>query len=260
MTIMRKFLAALETQSIVMQALILREAKSFQGGNGFSLFWMFAEPMVISAVVIGLHWAAGGNGIVRGIPVVAFILTGYCPHLLLRHGGLAGVGVVNSDMGLLYHRQIHFLDLVFSKLILEASLVIITFIVMFSVFYYAKLLGFPRSLGYLYLGWFLHIWFAFALAFIFSGLALRWRVVGRFFQPFAYSMIPIYGAFAMLYWLPENIRNFFPPANATEVMRRGYFGTAIPTYFSIPYTVECNLLLTFIGLLTLMHARNKLEA
>ena len=87
-------------------------------------------------------------------------------------------------------------------------------------------------------------------------------IVGRLFQPFTYLMIPVYGSFFMLYWLPQKSRYimlFFPPMNATEIMRRGYFGTSVPTYFDIPYTVECCIVLTFIGLLSLVSARHTIE-
>ena len=257
------FAASLSTQFRSVKALILRDLGSRHEGSALGLFWTFAEPIIITTIVLFYHWGSGTNRTSQGsIPVAAFVLTGYSPHLLLRHTGVAGISAINSNAILLYHRNIHFLDFVWAKFILEVFYVYMSFIAIYVIFLFLKILTFPQDLLYFYLGWLLHTWFALSICLIFTGFGLRYFIVRSIFQPFTYLMIPAYGAFFMLYWLPERTRNwllFIPSMDATEIMRRGYFGTSIPTYYSIPYTVAACLVLTFIGLLSLVSARDKIE-
>lgn len=235
----------------VMSALIRRDLGSRHGGDAAGNFWAFFEPLMITAVVLAVHWyngPAGISGIVRQVSIVALLITGFVPHLLLRHGGLAGVQSLKSNVSLLYHRQIRYFDLIAARLICETGFILITFTLMYLAFYVIGYLALPCSLAFVYLGWFLHIWFVVAMCFLFAGLAQFWPLSAKFFLPIAYVMIPVYGAFFMMSWIPANVRNillYFPPADATEVIRRGYFGLSQPTYYHLPYTFGCLLLLTF---------------
>jgi ABC-type polysaccharide/polyol phosphate export permease len=257
----REFFAAMRIQKRVIGALVRRDLSARHGGDVASNLWMFFEPIGITLLVLAFHWGTTG-GVVNSVPVVAFLLTGFTPHLLLRHSGLAGITAINSNVGLLYHQRIHFLDLVIARLLGEIGFILASFVTMYAIFYVAGYLRLPYSLAYIYLGWFFHIWFVFAVCLLFAGLGLIWELSRRIFMPLTYAMIPVYGAFFMMSWLPENIRNillYFPPANATEIMRFGYFGTTQATYFFIPYTAACCTALTFVALLVLFRSRQRLE-
>jgi capsular polysaccharide transport system permease protein len=255
----KELFAALRVQRRVMGALFLRDIFSRHGNDTVGHVWMFFEPIAITLLVFLYH---GGGDIKHGEPMIAFLITGFMPHLLFRHCGLAGISAVNSGAGLLYHRQIHYLDLVAVKLCIEVMFVLVAFNVVLFSLCLLGILEFPRLLTYLYLGWFFQIWFAVAAGFIFTGWGLRMVVVRRIFQPIAYLMIPVYGTFFSLDWVSPQLRRillWFPPANATEMIRFGYFGPITPTYFDAPYTAFACLVLTFIGVLLMQNARAKLE-
>ena len=250
---------AIAVQSRVMAALTLRDIFARHESEVIGHLWLFIEPILITLLVLSFHWGGGFN---HGEPVVALILTGFTPHLLLRHGGLSGITAVSTNVAMLYHRQVHYLDLVVVRLGLEILFVLVAFCTILFVFAGIGLLELPKSLGYFYLGWFFHIWFVTAICFILTGWGLRVELVRRLFMPLTYLMIPVYGAFFMLSWVSPQLRNFllwFPPANATEMIRRGYFGDSVQTYFDVGYTSFMCLLLTFVGLLLMQHARSKLE-
>ena len=253
---------ALGAQIRVIKALILRDLSSRHEGTSSGLLWTLAEPIIITVIVLLYHWAGGSSHTSSTVPVAAFVLTGYSPHLLLRHTGVAGITAINGNAPLLYHRFIHFTDFVFAKFLLEIFYVFLSFLIIYVAFFGFGILHLPLDMNYFYLGWFLHTWFAFAICLIFTGGGLRWTIVRSIFQPFTYLMIPVYGAFFMLYWLPQKTQYFllfFPPMDATEILRRGYFGTTVPTHFDIPYTIESCIVLTFIGLLSLLSARHTVE-
>jgi capsular polysaccharide transport system permease protein len=262
---MSRFGRALKIQVRVLGALVRRDLGSRHGGDAVGNFWTFFEPFLITVIVLAFHWLNGNSGVTgmeKSVSIVALFLTGFVPHLLLRHGGLAGVQALRMNAGLLYHRQIYYMDLIWSRLLGETGFMLITFFVLYFIFYVTGFLQLPESIGYIYLGWFFHIWFVVFMCILFAGLGLIWELSTRLFLPIAYMMIPVYGAFFMMSWVPTDLRDFllyFPPADATEIIRRGYFGLAQPTYYNIPYTTECLIGLTFIGFMVLDHGRRYLE-
>jgi capsular polysaccharide transport system permease protein len=100
------------------------------------------------------------------------------------------------------------------------------------------------------------------MCFFFTGGCLVWPLLRRMFQPLALLMLVPYGAFFMLSWMSPTVRFwllFFPPANASEIMRYGYFGDSALTFFDIPYTLEACLFLTFFSLVAMFRGRQHLE-
>lgn len=255
-----EFFEGVSNQFRVISALMIRDITARHGPEAVGMAWLLAEPMLITIIVLLLHWySSGGSSLV---PFEAVLLTGYMPHLMLRHGGLAGLAALRSGRGLLFHQRIHFLDLVVARMLTEVVSVLVAFAILFAVFFCFGLLTLPKIPGLVYLGWFFHIWFLFVIGFIFTGLSLRWELVRRLFQPFNLIMIVPYGAFFLFAWLPYDLRQillYFPCANATEIMRMGYFGTSVPTYFSISYTLFSLVILSAIAIVTLYRGRKHLE-
>jgi capsular polysaccharide transport system permease protein len=242
-----------------------RDLGSRHGGDAVGNFWVFFEPLLITTVVLAVHWINGGAGTtgqLQGVSIVAIFITGFMPHLLLRHGGLAGVQSLKIGSTLLYHRQITYIDLMTARFLAETGFIIIVTAIVYAIFLALGFLALPAALGYFYLGWLFHIWFVVAVCLLFTGLGEIWEFSSKFFLPLAYAMIPVYAGFFMLSWLPPNIRNFllwFPPADATEIVRRGYFGLAQPTYYNMPYTIGCLLVLTFIGTVVMKLGERRME-
>ena len=258
------FFPSLRTRGRVIGALILRDIGTRHGNQLSAQFYHIAEPAVILLVILGFHFYGGGQTVPSpGISLAAFVLTGYPQHMLLRHTGVSGVSAILANKPLLYHQQVRYIDLVFSRLFLETALVIVGLFIIYIVLLWFKLINPPQSIAYFYLGWFFEIWVAFSICFIFTGLGQMSKLVRRLFIPFAFIMMPFYGIFMMAYWLPPNVRAFFllsPPFDATEMIRRGYLGADIPTYFDVTYTVVACLALTFVGFALMQHARKNFVA
>ena len=255
--------AGLRVQTRVISALVLREIGSKHGSDSLSISWLLVEPILITLIVIGIHYlGAGGAAIVRDVPIVVFLLTGYMPHLMFRHSGLAGASAWTSNSGLLYHRQVHPIDLVLARLFVEIVTVLIGFIIVYILFYAFGQVGWPEYMPYIFLGWFLHIWFIIVICFFFTGGCFIFPLLRRLFQPIVLLGLPAYCAFFMLSWITTDVQWWillFPSANATEIMRYGYFASSASTYFSIPYTIECLIFLTFFSLVVMLRGRRYLE-
>jgi ABC-type polysaccharide/polyol phosphate export permease len=260
---MGSFFKALGIQFRVIRALILREIGSRHGNDSVGVIWLLIEPILITMIVIGIHWAgAGGATFIRSIPIVIFLLTGYTPHLMFRHGGLAGAIAWTANSGLLYHRQVHCVDLVLARLAVEVITVLAAFIIIYTIFFYFGQVSLPEYTPYVFLGWFFHIWFIITICFFFTGGCTIWPLLRRLYQPLVLLALPAYCAFFMLAWVPTNIQWWillFPPANATEIMRYGYFGASASTFFNIPYTIEVLIFMTFFSMIVMFRGRKNLE-
>jgi capsular polysaccharide transport system permease protein len=253
----------IRTQARVIFALLIRDITAKHGPEVSGMAWLLVEPLLITIVVVGLHWSQTfGVGSTSAVSFEAILLTGYMPHLMLRHCGLSGLAALRGDAGLLYHQRVHFLDLVIARMLTEILATLVAFVILWLVFAWFGLMTFPRMLGWIYLGWFCHIWFIFNMGFIFTGLSLKYELARRLFQPTNLLLIVPYGAFFLIGWLPYYVRRivvYFPCADATEMMRYGYFGTSVPTYFNTPYTFWSLTIMSVVALVILYRGRKNLE-
>jgi capsular polysaccharide transport system permease protein len=258
---MKELAIALRVEWRVFSALVVRELGVRHGGDATGTLWLLFEPILLVLVVYGIHQLSAFQAF-NTTPFIVILLTGYLPHLAFRHAGISGLSALRANSGLLYHRQVHFIDVVYARVLVEIVTVLISFAVVFVGAYEFGRLTSPYSLAYIYLGWFYHIWFIITVCAFVTGAGLVWPLVRRMFIPWTLTMLLGYGAFFMLSWLPENFRYyllFLPCANATEIMRYGYFGNTVPTYGNIPYTTEVCIALTFLGLLVMHWGRRHLE-
>jgi capsular polysaccharide transport system permease protein len=258
---MTEFVAALRAEARVFSALLVREIGGRHGGDATGTTWLLFEPLLVFSVVYALHGLEVFHTPVA-VPFILILMTGYMPHLALRHAGLGGLAALQANRGLLYHRQVHFFDVAYARVLVETVTVLISFTIVYFIGYVFKLLSTPYSLAYIYLGWFFNIWFIFIVAAFVTGAGLVWPLVRRIFFPWSLFMLIPYEAFTMLYWWPPYMQyylSFFPCTNAVEITRYGYFGNAVPTIFYIGYTIESCLVLTVLGLLVMHWGRRHLE-
>lgn len=120
----------------------------------------------------------------------------------------------------------------------------------------------PKNLPYLYLGWLLLGWLSFGLSLIMGSLATIFDFVERFIQVITYVMVPLSGSFYMIAWIPPQFRKIAllnPFVSTTELVRAGYFGEFVKTFYDIPYACACAMVLTIIGLTLARFVRDHTE-
>ena len=136
------------------------------------------------------------------------------------------------------------------------------FVFLMGVFYLLGFVEVPDNVGVMVGGWILHVWFCVGLALVVGGLSERSELVEKIWSPVSYIMIPLSGAFTMVYWLPGEYGQallWSPMVNTVEIMRSGYFGPGIPTYYSISYVCYFNAVTTALGLYFVNDARIYVE-
>ncbi|MHB8530313.1 MAG: ABC transporter permease [Caulobacteraceae bacterium] len=242
-------------------ALMLRELATRYGRNNVGFLWLVGEPLVFCVGVLIL-WGLIRPPYEHGIRVLPFVMTGYLPLTLIRHMIGHGLNCVKANAGLLYHRRIAVLHLFTARLFLEFVGVSLAFLVVAVVLATFGAVSAPERLGLVYGGWVLMAWISFGFAMILGALAQMEEIVERFVSVLTYILVPLSGTFYMASWLPPKFRDalmVLPFIHCVEMIRAGFFGDNVRTYYDPPYVVAWGASLTFIGLLLLRFVRERIE-
>ena len=258
---MTSTLNMLDEHRRILWALMLRELATRYGRNNLGFLWVLAEPMVFGVGVLFMYRAIRGDTI-SGVDVLPFILTGYMPTILTRHIVLYSLNAVKINNSLLYHRSITTLDLFLARIVLE--FIGVTFGATFIYFGLVAFgfTGLPANLGWVYEGWFITAFVSSGMALIVGGISEIFEVVERIVGITLYILVPLSGTFFMADWLPPNVRHFallLPFLNCSEMIRFGFFGTAVTPHFNANYTIGCAVVMNVVGLLLVRQVRDRAE-
>lgn len=248
---LRRFAEAVKLQGIVIGAVMMREILTRYGRDNLGFLWLVAEPLVFCLGVV-LLWTAAPAHPGHGVPVIAFVMTGYIPLVLWRHIVFRSVHCFRSNAHLLYHRQLRLQDLMVARIALEICGNVMAFVVIAFIFGAAGLYELPKDFGLFYLGWFYAILYASGLGLIIGCLSEKYDWVEKMVGPLTYFQLPVSGAFFMVEWLPDSVRKYallIPSVNSYEMIRGGQFGASVRVHFDIPYTTFICCALIAVGLM-----------
>jgi len=253
------FYGSLQIQLRVIGALFMRDIIAKFGRHGLGFLWLFLEPMMF-AVGVTIIWAytshTQGN-----IPVAAFILTGYSGLVLWRNLVNRLMAGVASNKGLLYHRNVKVIDLLYARSIMEFAACTISFILLSVIFSALGLMALPDDPLKTLVGWALYAWFAFAFGLVCAFMGSSSEIFDRVAHILIYLSMPLTGGFAMVTWLSPEVQNILlmsPLVNAMELLREGYFGMSVKAAYSVSYILEVNLCLTLVGLILVRSIKRQL--
>ncbi len=253
-------LRTLQEQGNIIWALMLRELGTRYGRDNIGFLWLIGEPLVFCGGVM-VMWTLLRPKYEHGIPITPFVMTGYLPLTMLRHMISQAIQCVRVNAGLLYHRRITVLHLFTARMATEFVSVSFAFLTCFLVLATFRLVSAPPILGLVYLGWFLLAWLGLGLSLIVGALAARYEWVERIATLLTYALLPVSGTLFMVGWVPPSFRTFLlkiPIIHTVEMIRKGFFGDSVVTYYSVSYVVACSAVLTVIGLLMLGQVREHL--
>jgi capsular polysaccharide transport system permease protein len=169
---------------------------------------------------------------------------------------------VKANQGLLYHPRITVLHLFIARSGLEFIGVTLAFIVIVFLLVLFGQMSFPERLPLVYGGWFLLAAISLGVAMIFGALAEIFDFVERFVAVITYVLVPLSGTFYMASWLPERLRHvvlYLPFLHCVEMIRGGFFGEFVPTYYSVRYAAAWAAGLIVVGLALLQALRDRVE-
>jgi capsular polysaccharide transport system permease protein len=231
----------------VIGALLIREALTRYGRHNIGFLWLFAEPMLFTLGVT-LIFSVAGISKGEGVNITEFVLTGYSTLLLWRNMPNRCVLALQPNYDLLFHRQVKPIDIYISRCILEGAGATVSFFVLATAFHSLGMVRGPYDILQVCGGWLLLMWYAFSLSLLVGALSERTEIVDKIWHIIQYLMIPLSGSFVMLQSLPPGARSmmlWIPTVSCAELVREGYFGPIITSYYDVGYvvTITCVILL-----------------
>jgi capsular polysaccharide transport system permease protein len=245
----------------IIWALLLRELSTRYGRDNIGFLWVIGEPLIFAGGVL-LLWNFARPPFEHGIPVLAFVITGYMPIILVRHIITHGMYAVRVNQALLYHRQVTVLHLFIARTLLEFVGVSLAFVVIGGAMMLYGAMEPPKDLPLIYCGWFILGAISMGLALIFGALAEMVPFVERFVSVITYVLVPLSGTFYMAAWLPPGLRTaalYLPFLHCVEMIRGGFFGEFTTTYFNIPYALAWAAGFLVVGLALVRFVRDRVE-
>jgi capsular polysaccharide transport system permease protein len=257
----QKFLAGARRHGRILWALIMRELSTRYGRDNIGFLWLMGEPLIFAFGVL-IMWNIIKPPYEHGIRVTPFVITGYMPLILMRHMIGHGLNSVKANTSILYHRQITVLHLYTARMSLEIISVTLSLMVSVTILIALGLMDVPNKLYLVYGGWIILAWISFGMTLILGALAEIFDYVERFVQLFTYVLIPLSGTFYMVSWLPYQYREvvlYIPFINCIEMIRAGFFGEFVPTFYHAGYAVAWGACLTLVGLFALRFVRERID-
>lgn len=257
----RSFLSCLRVQSRVVGALMLRETMTRYGHENLGFFWLMGEPLLLTLGVMVL-WTLMNGTHGTGVEVVPFILTGYSLLVVWRNVIFRSVHCLRHNAGLLFHLNIRGFDTLFARSLLEMIGAFAAFFIAYVPLLLFGLLDPIHDPLILVVAWILLAWLAFGVALNIAALTELFAPVEYFVHPTMYLLIPASGAFFMVSWLPDKVRDavlWSPMVHASEMFRAGFFSPDTSTTWNAWYLVAWCAAFTASGLPLVRIAQNRVQ-
>jgi capsular polysaccharide transport system permease protein len=245
----------------VMHALIIRDLMVRFGRSHLGFVWTLLEPMILCSGVMVL-WSLIKEPTIHGVPVTAFVLTGYMPLTVWRHLTNPMARVLRHNSNLLYHQPVSHVHILLARLVLEffsttAALVIIYFVVTAT--------GVVEPIddpGLALAAWLLAAWYFGAMGVLIGTLTEYWEITEKFIAPAQYLQLPLSGVFFMVNWMPTYAQQLLllnPSVHCFEMFRAGFFGEGITTLYDPRYLAASSAVLTVVAAASIYHIRDHIQ-
>jgi capsular polysaccharide transport system permease protein len=256
------FLSSLRVQWRVIRALLMREVITRYGRENLGVLWLIAEPATFTLGVSAL-WTAAGLNHGSSLPIVAFAITGYSSVLMWRSTASRCNSAIHQNFNLLYHRNVHVIDVFITRIFLELAGTTASFTLLSLFFIAIDVITPPVDLLQVIGGWLMLAWFGAALGLVLGSATTYSEIVDRVWHPTSYLLFPLSGAAFMVEWLPprgQEVVLMLPMVHGVEMVRDGFFGDTVRTHYDASYMALCCLAMTLIGLLLVRDAGRRVQA
>ena len=241
----------MRVQARVIWALLMREVITRYGRHNIGFLWMLVEPIIFTLSVIAVWTYSGGLGHRTNLSVAAFAITGYSSALLWRNPTNRCCLAIQPNLALMYHSNVKVLDIYIVRISLEIFSMTMSFATLGLFFIFIGWMQYPEDIMKVLEGWFMLAWFAAALAVTIGSLSELSEVTVKIWHPVGYFMFILSGVMFMVDWLPDSFQKiilYVPMVHGLELLREGYFGSAVHAHYDISYMATVCLCLTYVGL------------
>ena len=197
-----------------------------------------------------IRWSIIRPPIEHGVQIVLLAFTGYVMLTMWRHTTNAGTSLFELNAALFYHRHISLLDTFLSRIFLEFVGMTTSLVVLGVVLVNTGFIDPPHDLGTIVVAWLLMAILSSSVALNLAVLTQHSKTAERLIPPVQYFILPISGAFFMVDWLPtfaQKIVWFNPTVHCYEMLRAGFLGDDVLTYYAVWYPLLWSLALTCLG-------------
>lgn len=251
----------LKVQARCIHALMIRDLMMRYGRDNIGFLWVVVEAMMLACGVMVI-WSVLRPALEHGVGIIFLAFSGYLLLTMWRHFTQAGVRFFELNSGFLYHRHITLLDTFIARFLLEFAAMTASFLFVGTVLLDANLIDPPHDLGMIIIGWLAMASLAASVGLNLAVMTEYSKTSERFIQPMQYFMLPLSGAFYMVYWLPtplQDIAWFVPTVHCYEMVRAGFLGGAVVTYYTIWYPFLWALCLFCLGIWGMEKVRNHIH-
>ncbi len=242
-------------------AVSIRDMMERYGRSNIGFLWAFVEPMLLAVGVLVL-WSATKGQFEHGISIITMVFTGYMPLTLWRHVTGVAPGLFLRSFSLLYHRSITLADILVARIVCEFAATTTSTLLIFFVLRTFGLIDPFERLDLVVASWLLMLWMSAAALCLLATLCAIYHWLDRFFLAFQYLLIPISGSFFLLEWVSPSAQyylSFNPLIHSYEMLREGFMGTRITTYYTPWYPIVCGAVCFAIAIALMPRARNELS-
>lgn len=257
---LKQFKQGWQQQLRVIHALMIRELTTRYGRENIGFLWIMAEPLLFAGLV-AIIWRFWKGPQEHGISIIAFVVTGYIPITLFRHGVMRSASIFTANSSLMYHRQIKILDFVVVRFIIEFLGGMMAYVFIAAILIAFDGVPVPANPGLPIAGWTLYALFSFSLCAIIAPVAEMSEVIEKLIPVATCIMIPVSGLFILASWLAPGPREYLllsPFVNGMEMMRKGIWGDEITAYYNIWNPIGCSAVAAIIGLVLCRRIRRTL--
>ena len=244
----------------VIYALVIRELHTRYGRENIGFLWMIGEPILFCGGV-AIVWTAMRPAHEHGLPVTAFVITGYVPLTMWRHSVARAAKAFESNGSLLFHRFVTPLDILIARAFLEIFGTIAAGCLISAVAIVTGFMKPPASVGLVYAGLFYQAMFCLGFALIIASISEMSELVEKGLVVLMYLAIPLSGAFIMVDWVPQTFQAVLlwsPSVHNIEMIRGGQFGPLAKVHYDLFYDSWVTGLMLLVGLSLTLRVRRHL--
>lgn len=248
----------------VWYAMFMREAISRTMADRMGWFWMVAEPMAFTLIMVAIRGFIRGDRLIVGAEFIPWMVVGLMGFFLIREGMMRALGAIDANQALFAYRQVQPIDPVLVRNFLEGMLR--TFVFMLFILG-AQLLDvelLPNNALLAMTGW-LSLWaLGLGLGLIVSVLGTLVAEVAIVVRMINLPLLILSGVIMPLNHLPHWLLEYLminPIPHGLEALRLAFFdGYHVVHGTSMMYFWMWALSTIALGLILHVRFRNKLKA
>ncbi|WP_426959659.1 ABC transporter permease [Muricoccus radiodurans] len=237
----------------VLDALMLREARTFFTHSKLGYTWALFEPLThVFVLMIAISFLGGDHPPVIGDSLPVFYMTGVLPYLFLCHLTEKGMDLARSQRVVLTLPTVNLADVIAASLLLRAATDAVVLIVSVGVFIAIGMAELPRDALSLVLAYLLLFLLGSGIAAVNMALSTLSSVPEKIWPIALRAFYFLSGIFYHPDAMPTEFREIVlwnPLLHVIEWVRQAYFPLYVSPYLDTGYVFRCAVAALLLGTL-----------